>query len=192
MMRHWLLTNTTYGTWLPGDQRGSVTSVRERRPGEPVSESRVEHDQPGEAWESPIPGLRHAAQNQLKGPPILLTAEQAKVVLAQLRETAQHRGWELLAASIMANHFHIVVELQHDPDPKRVLADFKAYASRSLNRQFGRPQSETWWTTRGSKRKLPDAKAVAAAINYVVNKQPHALALFSAENDTTNSGEPRA
>ena len=31
-MRNWLLSNTCYGTWLPGDRRGSVTSVRDLRP----------------------------------------------------------------------------------------------------------------------------------------------------------------
>ena len=33
-MRSWLLSNTMYGTWLPGSSRGSVTSVRDLRPGE--------------------------------------------------------------------------------------------------------------------------------------------------------------
>jgi len=35
--RHWLLTWTTYGTWLPGDARGFVspipTGVRDRKVG---------------------------------------------------------------------------------------------------------------------------------------------------------------
>ncbi len=34
-MTTWLLTSTTYGTWLPGDPRGSVTSVLDFRPEEP-------------------------------------------------------------------------------------------------------------------------------------------------------------
>ncbi|MEM1304897.1 MAG: hypothetical protein AAGG46_08365, partial [Planctomycetota bacterium] len=65
-MRYWLLTNTTYGTWLPGDRRGSVTSVRDRRAGEPRVVSRCEHDLPGEPWEPPIDGLQRSATARLK------------------------------------------------------------------------------------------------------------------------------
>ena len=50
-MRAWLLSNTTYGTWLPGDRRGSVTSVRDLRPGDEPSPFRFEHDLPGEPYE---------------------------------------------------------------------------------------------------------------------------------------------
>ena len=44
------------------------------------------------------------------------------------------------------------------------MADFKAYGSRALNRRYGRPPSETWWTDKGSKRKLPNEEALAAAV----------------------------
>ena len=30
-MTFWLLSSTFYGQWLPGDPRGSVTNVRDRR-----------------------------------------------------------------------------------------------------------------------------------------------------------------
>jgi hypothetical protein len=33
MDRYWLLTRTTYGTWLPGDVRGFVSRVRDLRRG---------------------------------------------------------------------------------------------------------------------------------------------------------------
>jgi hypothetical protein len=33
--RYWLLTNTSYGNWLPGDRRGFVGRVWEHRPSEP-------------------------------------------------------------------------------------------------------------------------------------------------------------
>jgi hypothetical protein len=36
MDRFWLLTWTTYGTWLPGDERGFVSEVRDDS-GEPPS-----------------------------------------------------------------------------------------------------------------------------------------------------------
>jgi len=63
----------------------------------------------------------------------------------------------------------------------RILADFKAYGTRTLNRNYGRPASETWWTAKGSKRKLSTDRAVADAINYVLYKQPHPLVVWSRE-----------
>jgi REP element-mobilizing transposase RayT len=191
-MRSWLLTNTTYGTWLPGDPRGSVTSVRDRRPEDQPSPCRFEHDVPGEPDEEEIPGLRRSALEHLKGPPIYLDVEKAEVILPQLQETATFRGWTLRAVAIMANHFHLVVQVPDDPNPGKILADFKAYGSRALNRRYGKPPSETWWTERGSKRKLRDERAVANAIHYALDKQPFPLVVWSPERGHQPKGEPGA
>jgi REP element-mobilizing transposase RayT len=180
-MRNWLLSNTTYGTWLPGDPRGSVTSVRDRRSGDEPSPFRFEHDTPGEPWEDEIPGLRHSALEQMTGPPIYLDLEKAEILLAQFQETAGYRNWTLRAVALMANHFHLTVQVLDDPHPRKILADFKAYGTRTLNRRYGQPPSETWWTDKGSKRKLPDERALANAIHYVLYKQPHALLIWSPE-----------
>ena len=180
-MRSWLLSNTFYGTWLPGDQRGSVTSVRDTRPDDPPSDFRLEHDIPGTPWEEEIPGLRHAAEEQMRGPPIYFDLEKAEIMLAQFRETAGYRAQVLRAVSVMYNHLHFVVQVADDPGPRRLLADYKAYGSRALNRRYGKPLSETWWTNKGSKRKLKDEQALAAAIHYVLYKQPNPLVVWSPE-----------
>jgi REP element-mobilizing transposase RayT len=178
-MRTWLLTSTTYGTWLPGDPRGSVTSVRDIRPGDPSTNVRIEHDMPGEPWEDSIPGLYRASKEAMRGPPIYFDLPKAEALLAQFQETARCREWSLLAVAVMANHFHMVVEVSGDPDPNRLLGDFKSYGSRALNRLYGRPPSETWWTASGSKRKLKDDEAIAAGVHYVLYKQPHPLVAWS-------------
>jgi REP element-mobilizing transposase RayT len=178
-MRTWLLSNTFYGTWLPGDERGSVTSVRDARAGDEPGNFRFEHDMPGTPYEDELPGLRDAAAARMTGPPIYFDPEKAEIVLAQFRETATYRGRTLLAVAIMHNHFHTVVQVPDDPDPGRLLADFKAYGSRALNKRYGKPPSDTWWTTRGSKRKLPDDAAVAAGNHYVLFKQPRPLVVWS-------------
>ena len=92
-MRYWLLTNTTYGTWLPGDDRGSVTSVRDRRADDPLSIVRFEHDALGTPFEDPMPALRAAARTALKGPPIFLSLDHAEPLLEQFQETARVRRW---------------------------------------------------------------------------------------------------
>lgn len=176
-MTTWLLTNTTYGTWLPGDPRGSVTSVLDFRIDEPTQPTRIEHVQPGTPWEPHLPGLHAVALRNLKGEPISLEQEHAELLVAQFRETCQFRNWRLLAAAVMWNHFHLVIELGFARADK-ALSDLKAYGSRVLNHRFGVPASRTWWTSGGSTRSLNDDSAVAAAVRYVVVKQPRPLIVY--------------
>ncbi|MFL5328467.1 MAG: transposase, partial [Gemmataceae bacterium] len=175
MDRHWLLTSTFYGTWLPGDERGFVGSVRDKRPDDPSRIIRLEHDIPGTPYDQDFVGLKIASTELMKGPPIILDNSKAHVLLSQFLETAGHRQWTLLAVAIMCNHFHLVVEVPGDPSPTKVLGDFKAWGSRAFSKNFGRPSSETWWTYDGSKRKLSDKVAITAAIIYVLTKQYNPL-----------------
>lgn len=90
-----------------------------------------------------------------------------------------------MAVSILANHFHLVVRAEGDPEPEKLLGDFKAYGSRALNKRFGKSKSETWWIESGSKRKLSDHRAVLAAVNNVLKKQPNPLVVWE-----SGQGEP--
>ena len=181
MDRYWLLTNTCYGNWLPGDARGFVGRVWEHRPPDPEEAVRVSHAIPGTPYDEDMPKLELAAREQMKGPPIHLTAPQAEAALAQFQETAEFRGWELRAVAIMFNHWHIVVGVRGDPKPSKILGDFKSWATRKLSTCFGAPASKTWWTERGSKRKLPNAEAVICAVRYVLYEQPRPLLTWSPE-----------
>ena len=64
--------------------------------------------------------------------------------------------------SIMTNHFHIVVTAGDEVPSPSILGDFKSYASRVLNRRYGKSVNGTWWTESGSRRPLPDEKALEA------------------------------
>ena len=177
--RHWLLTNTCYGTWLPGDARGFVGQVWEHRSGNAVEKARVRHNLPGTPYDEDLAGLQRESTALLRCPPIQLTQAQAEVLLDQFRETARHRGWQILAAAIMYNHFHLVVGVPGDPSPSKILGDFKSWGTRRLSARFREPPSKTWWTERGSKRKLPDEEAVRRAIHYLLHEQPNPLVIWS-------------
>lgn len=161
MDRFWLLTWTTYGTWLPGDDRGFVSNVRLGNGPE------VRHNAPGTTPDTKMRGLVLDSRERMLGPTIYLDDRQASVVLEQLIETARYRAWELAAVAIMPNHLHVVVGVPGDPEPDTLLRDFKSYASRRLNTAFAKPVSGRWWTQSGSRRKLPDDAAVQAAVAYV-------------------------
>ena len=179
MDRYWLLSNTCYGRWLPGDPRGFVGHVWEHRDAEPPADLRVVHDVPDTPYDEAMPELERAARRRMRGPPVLLTTAHADAALAQFRETAGFRAWSIDAVAVMANHFHIVVGVPGDPEPGKILGDFKSWATRALSRQFGKPASETWWTAQGSKRRLRSEAARQGAIHYVLFEQYAPLLIWS-------------
>jgi REP element-mobilizing transposase RayT len=161
MDRFWLLTWTTYGTWLPGDVRGSVSSVRNG----PAPRHR--NNTPGTAYDQSIPGLVKSSKALMKGPVVYLNQSQAEVVCCQIQQTASFRGWKLVALAIMNNHIHALIGVNGDPEPWQILRDLKSYASRALNSKWGKPEGGRWWTESGSRRKLPNETAIKAAIQYI-------------------------
>ena len=177
--RSWLITTTTYGTWLPGDERGFVGRVTDYRTDDIHRTHRVEHDRRGTEYDRDIPKLRAASGSLMKGPPIWLNAEQAEVILNQFLETATHRRWEIHAITVMSNHIHIVVTAPDEYGGDDLLRDFKSYASRALNGRWPRPASGTWWTKSGSKPPLESERALEDAIVYVLN-QHEPLAVYPA------------
>jgi REP element-mobilizing transposase RayT len=182
MDRFWFLTNTCYGTWLPGDPRGFVGRVREHRRGDSKDQPRVVHNIPGTDYDCQMTGLRAAAASLLKGPPIEFSMAHAEVLLTQFQETAGHRHWQLFAVAIMFNHFHVVVGVPGDPNPSKILGDLKAWGTRALSDRFGAPASERWWTESGSKRKLKGENDVLGASHYVLYEQPDPLLTWSPES----------
>jgi REP element-mobilizing transposase RayT len=185
--RSWLITSTTYGTWLPGDRRGFVGTVRDRRPDDADAPGRIRHNALDTEYDRNMPGLRASAERLMKCAPVLLSVDQAGVVLDQFRSTAGHRGWDLRAAAVMANHFHIVVTAPEAVPAAHLLRDFKSYAARALNRRWPTPGSGTWWTESGSRRPLPNERAVEDAVAYV--RAQHArLAMWVAGMESPERG----
>ena len=170
MDRYWLLTWTTYGSRLPGDARGFVSEVRDE------TGAKVLHNEPGTPCDEDMPALQGYAASIMTEEPVLLDLPQAEAVAKQLRETACHRGWQLLALAVMDNHIHVVVGVRGDPDPEKLLGDFKAWATRRLNRDWGKRQH--WWTQSGSRRKKAGADAIRAAVIYV-RDQPNSLVVWA-------------
>jgi REP element-mobilizing transposase RayT len=112
----YFITWTTYGTWLPGDQRGWV----ERG-----------------SWEPQLPNLyreRHA-RSMMTEDAVVLTSEQRPVVDQVIVEHCRIRNWFLHARNVRTNHVHVVVSAM--VDPKVVREQFKAWASRRLSDAAG-------------------------------------------------------
>jgi REP element-mobilizing transposase RayT len=157
----YLITFTCYGTWLHGDERGSVDD---------------EHNAPETPVLPPDPQRRRREQDQLTEQPYLLDVPRRQITLAALCEIAQRKGWMLHAAHVRSNHVHIVVTASAAPE--RVLNDVKAAASRRLNKAFPAERERARWTRHGSTRYLWTEEAVAEKVDYVLHGQGEPLERF--------------
>jgi len=143
----YLITWTTYGTWLPGDKRGWVEGGT---PGIQVADA----------------ARREEAHDRMTEPPITLDAEQREVVRATIEAHCRIRGWTLHAVNVRSNHIHVVVTAPVAPE--MVMNQFKAWCSRRLN-EHG-PRREHWWTYHGSTKWINDEDYLRNAIRYVIEQ----------------------
>jgi len=157
----YLITFACYGAHLHGSESGSVDTAH-NRPGTPVLGSNL----PRVAFEV----------ERMDQPPYHLDHVRRDAVLEAIQEVCTHRGWNLLAAHVRSNHVHTVVE--SEAEPERVMNDFKAYASRHLNRMGLDTPNRKRWARHGSTRWLWEPQQVSAAIQYVVSEQGDAMSVF--------------
>ncbi len=149
----YLITWTTYGTWLHGDERGSVDRVQNTT------------DQP-RLDASPSFVARDA--RQLKHDPFTLSDADRKVVGTTVRDHCERRGWNLNALNVRTNHVHVVCTAP-DP-PEKVMGEFKAWSTRRL-RQSRPGIPDRLWTSHGSTRWIDSESSFQRAITYVRDEQ---------------------
>jgi REP element-mobilizing transposase RayT len=142
----YLITFACYGGHLHGDERGSV----DRR-----------HNLPGSRSLTPDPQRVAVERRSMLDEPYVLDQTGREVVLAAIRQHCAHRGWYLLAARVRSTHVHAVVEAKIRPE--RIMNEFKAYASRELNRVESGPDRKRW-TRHGSTRWLWKDQDVMQAV----------------------------
>jgi REP element-mobilizing transposase RayT len=149
----YFLTWATYGTWLPGNERGWIKY--------------------GHGWQSPDPIRKLEAEARLTEDACRLDAEQRQAVAKQIAETCRIRGWTLHVVSCRSNHVHVVVTA--GKPPKSVRNDLKAWCTRRLKElDIARGRTtvrENWWAERGSQRYINNHEGLEAAIVYVRDGQ---------------------
>jgi REP element-mobilizing transposase RayT len=182
----YLLTWTTYGSWLPGDRRGWVA-----KPGE---------------FRAPDARIRELAAKRMNQESVTLDRNARDLVEQTIKHHCIIRRWQLHAVNCRSNHVHVVVSAP-ERSPEDVMDQFKAWCSRRLTEQWildpNKPEAPAkaapstteapakaapsttegaakasaghrrrkWWTQRGSKRWINTESALEAAIRYVRESQ---------------------
>jgi REP element-mobilizing transposase RayT len=153
----YFITWTTYGTWLPGDQRGWVKR--------------------GE-WAAPQPAdplLEENARQLMTEDEVVLTHEQRATVDAVIVDHCRIRRWWLHARNVRTNHVHVVVTAT-SVHPATVREQLKAWGSRRLSevaglRGGGRNGRRRWWTENGDIVFVRGEEHLAQIIRYVTELQ---------------------
>ncbi len=142
-------TWTTYGTWLPGDERGWFEG--------------------GRGWREPDQRRSFSSALLMSADAIVLTTEQRELVEGVIAEHSTIRGWELHAVNCRTNHVHVVVSAGDRPIeiPRE---QYKSRATRRLTEQCGGART-VWWTERGWDVYIDDDMELAAVVQYVLEGQ---------------------
>ena len=157
----YLISFRTYGTWLHGDQRGSIDRF---------------HNHYGSPYLAPDSEWHRYNRGLLKTKPLLLTASQRKSIGVAIRESCEVRKWSLLALNARTNHVHSVVTASCSAE--LVLNAFKANATRQLRGDGLWPHTFSPWADKGSNRRLWNQQSVARAVDYVLYGQGDDLPEF--------------
>jgi len=170
----YLLTFTTYGTWLHGRTEGSVDRQHNR------------FDTPFLPVDARQEQMR---RSKLCQPEYRLDALRRDCVLEAIRAVAVHRTWTLWAAHVRTNHVHVVVSAPN-VRPEKVLVDFKSWSSRRLREAIDEDTDRNRWTQHGSTQYLWSEDELHRAVYYVIHRQGEPLALFprDGESDAVSPG----
>jgi REP element-mobilizing transposase RayT len=150
-------TWTTYGTWLPGDERGWFQS--------------------GRGWREPNRMQILEAALRMTEDAITFDLEQRRLVEKVVADHCAIRRWVLHAVNCRTNHVHVVVTA---PVPLIEVPreQFKAWCTRRLkelqrSRQTGKQPAvrEKWWTERGWDVYIDEEDELAEVMFYVLQAQ---------------------
>jgi REP element-mobilizing transposase RayT len=144
-----------HGTWLHGDERGSVDR-HQNIYGTP----RLPNN----------PNWKTFSRKKLEHPAVILNAAQRRAVEEAVRDTCEKRQWDLIALNARTNHVHAVIDIG-TMDAERALNALKANATRQLRETGLWKFAHSPWVKRGSRRKLWNERSVVEASDYVLNRQ---------------------
>ncbi len=145
----YFLTWTTYGTRLPGDDRGW------NRKDEPEIQQ-------------PNPLFDESARAKMKESTFRLSGEQREIVEETIGRHCKIRNWRLHAVNARSNHVHVVVTAP-GYKPETVRDQIKAWCTRKL-KEAGESRTN-FWTEGASCRWVNTEDDLEAAIVYALDAQ---------------------
>lgn len=144
----YFITWTSYGTWLPGDERGWCRKGGDMQPANEL--------------------FREMALADMKETPFILNLDDRDIVQQTVGKHCEIRDWILHTVRARTNHVHVVVTAA-GYKPETVRDQFKAWCTRKLKPTY--PARKRFWTEGGSRRWINHEDDLEAAIIYVNEAQ---------------------
>ncbi|OGT50457.1 MAG: hypothetical protein A3F17_00870 [Gammaproteobacteria bacterium RIFCSPHIGHO2_12_FULL_41_15] len=157
----YLISFRTYGTWLHGDDRGSVTKL---------------NNQYGTPFAKPSKTLHRYNSNRLQNIPIFLAPNNQVIVLNSIKTTCEAFNWQLHAAHVRTNHVHVL--LSGYQMPERIMMQLKVRATRMLMCSCAYFKDKKIWSRHGSTKYIFRDNSILSAMRYVVDEQGERLACW--------------
>ncbi len=143
----YMITLTTYGTWLQGDERGYVRNGK-IYPGNKV--------------------LIQANRQSLLQGAVKLSRDQQRLVREAVIREAESQGQRIYALSVQTTHVHIVAE--YIPQPISKIVAYYKKAARLALKAMG--HNGKLWTRGYDKRFCFDKVSLRQRIKYVQGQNP--------------------
>ncbi len=158
----YLITFRCYGTWLHGDERGSVDRRYYNRIGSPKIKPDIEKV--------------NRKTNLMMAKAFLLGSRERLIVENAIREVCVFRDYHLFAINVRTNHVHVTTG--NSGKPERIMDSFKAYATKALRNASLLAADARAWSRHGSTKYLWTDDHIATAVDYVMNGQGGELPSF--------------
>jgi REP element-mobilizing transposase RayT len=142
------LTFRSYGTWLPGDDRGWT-----------------HHGDHGESKRPPSPPLAGWCARRLRASVLTFGPRCVALVESAIQETCRRRGWTLHTLAVVSDHLHVVVTA--DAAPESLVRLFKQWSTRYLRDAEVLAPDRPVWAAHGSTRWLYTERRFQNSLAYV-------------------------
>jgi len=176
MVRGYFATFSTYGFWLPNDERGShSTNVRAMNIAHfgPATKTNTRQSV---AHTPHNVQVRREAKAAMKYPEVILTGEQARVVARGFSKAIEESAYLVHACSILPQHVHLVIARTSDRKIEQIVGHLKARATQELLAEamhplaeYGKPNGQVpspWTQRKGWVIYLNSNKAIADKVAY--------------------------
>ena len=162
MEQYYLITWTTYGTWLPGDKRGFRTYHGDNYI--PPPERYSDNDEPIYDYNEYVKLVKYA--NNVSGDAVKLTSEQVQIAANNIIEVCERYATQAVLA-INATHAHLFVKLSDGVSIGNFCGTMKSKSSRALGEYGLRGKV---WARRYHARKI-DASGTDRVRKYVLSHE---------------------
>ncbi|QDT39570.1 hypothetical protein [Stratiformator vulcanicus] len=168
----WLVTWSTYGTWLPGDPRGFQTW--RKREYVPPPERYAKHNE--KTYEARrYEDLHYSAEQMMAAEPVYLEENEQQIVVAAVYDESSSMELQPSVIAVMSDHTHLLAKFG-SLEIRKAVGRLKAAATRQLH-SLGMTSGRAWSRCCHMKSK-PTEREYLNAVAYVKKHEEQGATVF--------------